>query len=121
MGLGVLLTAGSGISLEDSGRVVFDFDGGIGAGVALIGGGGVSIDNGTTPDGLSNQTSGLMGQIGYEWASAGVNFNSTDLSDPNFVTANFGAGIGPKLGGLVGFTKGGARGTTLADLQCDGR
>ena len=50
-------------------------------------------------------------------------FAKNSEGDPigEFLGGIFGAGIGPKLGGLVGFTKGGARGITLTDLQCDGR
>lgn len=111
VGLGGIIGGGLGLSLEDSGRVVFDRYGVGGPGLAATAGGSISIDSNTTPDGWSSQK-GFNLQGSYIISLSYSNSNGVE---------NGGAGIGagPKLGALVGYLLNSSYGSTLIDFNCD--
>ena len=119
--LGGLLDAGLGVSLEDSGRVEFDGYGGYGAGVGAIGGAGVTVDNGSTPNGASGQYTGAFGQAAVGILGGGIYFHSGNIYDPNMVSASGSVSVGPKYGAVVGFARNATYGKALLDFHCGGK
>ncbi|MDE2404406.1 MAG: RHS repeat-associated core domain-containing protein [Sphingomonadales bacterium] len=103
--------AGAGLSLEDNGRIVFDYYHGGGVGLGVIVGAGLGLDNGTTSNGASHSEV-VTGQLGAGPVGASI---TADHGQTNY---GLGLTVGPKVGFLFGLLQTTSHGIELANLGC---
>ena len=119
-GLGGIITAGTGISIEDSGRVVWDAYGGFGPGIGGIAGAGLTLDGNSTSDGWHG-SSPITFQAAYEFIGISWNHYFTghdEHGNPGTDAPGLGVSFGPRGGLLLGRPLTATYGSTLYDFHC---
>jgi RHS repeat-associated protein len=110
IGLGAVIGLGAGVSLEDSGRLVFDANGIFGPGIAGMAGAGLTIDSNSVPDGWSG---GPTFMIGAQYILGGTYTNAKGSEN-----GGVSVGFGPKIGGILAYATNPTYGSTIADIDC---